>query len=255
MPGRVGTTHHIWNILRQRTTTTTATTTTTKTGVYSSVQRGIPVMACAVHEEKNKVRVLCLHGYMQDGTLFRNKIGSLRKAMKRHAEFFFVDAPFVVNGEEEERQGRSWWEWKNACRPSRSAEYHGWDVSQNVISQAIHEHGPIDVILGFSQGATAAALYALTGSCKVNNIVVISGFLPRDPVYADNIQNAPEERKQAVRGFFVSGEKDERVSLEQSELLWKCFPKEQSTILVHQGGHFVPTRACTKQLAEFLQTV
>ena len=213
-------------------------------------------MMAEKQQKDKKVKVLCLHGYMQDGMVFRNRIGSMRKAMKSRAEFIFVDAPFVVQGEEE-GQGRSWWEWKNASRPSRSAEYSGWEVSRNVISRAIEEHGPIDVLLGFSQGATAATLYAVSESCEINNIIVVSGFLPRDPVYADAIQNASDERKQSLRGFFISGEKDELVLTEQSKSLWECFPAEHSKIMVHVGGHMVPTTTgiFKKQLAEFLDTM
>jgi hypothetical protein len=43
-----------------------------------------------------KMRILCLHGYMQTGSVFRMKIGSLRKALKSRADFVFVDAPFQV---------------------------------------------------------------------------------------------------------------------------------------------------------------
>lgn len=75
-----------------------------------------------------KLRILCLHGYLQNGEVrrvqsagcggqffvlgasanmsppsppcvvqvFRSRIGSLRKALKSRAEFVFVDAPFAV---------------------------------------------------------------------------------------------------------------------------------------------------------------
>jgi Serine hydrolase (FSH1). len=36
---------------------------------------------------------LCLHGYRQSGAVFKQKLGALRKALKKHAELFFVTAP------------------------------------------------------------------------------------------------------------------------------------------------------------------
>ena len=43
------------------------------------------------------LRILCLHGYRQNGTMFREKTGSLRKLLKKHvAEFVFIDAPHII---------------------------------------------------------------------------------------------------------------------------------------------------------------
>jgi hypothetical protein len=44
-----------------------------------------------------------LHGFMQTGSSFRSRVGSLRKALKSRAEFEFVDAPFLVG---RRRRGR-----------------------------------------------------------------------------------------------------------------------------------------------------
>lgn len=53
-----------------------------------------------------KLRVLCLHGYTQNGTVFSNRIGSTRKFLKNHCEFIFIDAPYLVEGNEAQK---SWW--------------------------------------------------------------------------------------------------------------------------------------------------
>ena len=90
----------------------------------------------------SKARVLCLHGYAQNGAFFRQRIGSLRKALKsvveevcrratlrrralclhrahppllRGWQFVFVDAPFPATasflGEMPEERGEAlgWW--------------------------------------------------------------------------------------------------------------------------------------------------
>lgn len=53
--------------------------------------------------------------------VFRSKIGSWRKALRQRAEFVFVDAPFLVEGEEKDVQlsggaqegpRRAWWQWQ-----------------------------------------------------------------------------------------------------------------------------------------------
>jgi serine hydrolase FSH1 len=44
-----------------------------------------------------QLRILCLHGYRQNGTIFREKTGSFRKLLKKHvAEFVYIDAPHLI---------------------------------------------------------------------------------------------------------------------------------------------------------------
>ncbi|EFJ40066.1 hypothetical protein VOLCADRAFT_121759 [Volvox carteri f. nagariensis] len=184
-----------------------------------------------------KLKLLCLHGYMQNAEIFRSRLGSMRKALKSRVEFVFVDAPFEAQGlpggdDPEEvqggREGRSWWQWTDTGpegRPSKAASYTGmyacvcmyvclcgardnamvtccrvgvythmyggcylglalavwlfvclsiyflfvhsvgllgvflagWEVAQDSLLEALRLHQP-DGLLGFSQGATAAAL-------------------------------------------------------------------------------------------------
>ena len=47
--------------------------------------------ACA-----GKLKVLCLHGYMQNGDILRHKMGSWRKGLKARCDFEFGDAPIKV---------------------------------------------------------------------------------------------------------------------------------------------------------------
>jgi hypothetical protein len=43
------------------------------------------------------LRILCLHGYRQNGNIFREKTGSFRKLLKKHvAEFVYIDAPHLI---------------------------------------------------------------------------------------------------------------------------------------------------------------
>ena len=43
------------------------------------------------------LRILCLHGYRQNGTMFREKTGSFRKLLKKHvAEFVYIDALHLI---------------------------------------------------------------------------------------------------------------------------------------------------------------
>ena len=76
--------------------------------------------------ERRKLRILCLHGYLQNAAVFRSRLGSMRKALKSRAEFIFIDAPHLAAQQQPEpeqddaavaedgtssssSQGRSWW--------------------------------------------------------------------------------------------------------------------------------------------------
>lgn len=51
------------------------------------------------------LRILCLHGYRQNGTMFREKTGSFRKLVKKQvADFVFIDAPHLIPVEENDRE-------------------------------------------------------------------------------------------------------------------------------------------------------
>jgi hypothetical protein len=47
------------------------------------------------------VQILCLHGYRQSAEVFKQKLGALRKALKKHAELVFVTAPHKIVPAEE----------------------------------------------------------------------------------------------------------------------------------------------------------
>ena len=42
------------------------------------------------------MKMVCLHGYMQNGAVLRHKMGSWRKGLKSRIEFDFADAPLTV---------------------------------------------------------------------------------------------------------------------------------------------------------------
>lgn len=67
-----------------------------------------------------RLKLLALHGYLQNAEIFSQKTGSLRKGLKSIADLCYIDAPFpVVDGDVEAAKeaqgaaegGRSWWQW------------------------------------------------------------------------------------------------------------------------------------------------
>ncbi|BDA48958.1 Esterase OVCA2 [Coccomyxa sp. Obi] len=223
-------------------------------------------MASAPDAVDRKLRILCLHGYLQNAEVFRGRIGSLRKGLKSRAEFFFVDAPHLAQGEEAEIRAaggtgdhpRAWWTWEDlneTKRPSKAAKYSGWEASVEALEAALISNHPIDGILGFSQGATAAALFLAglrNGSLPSapRFAVLVSGFLPRDPSYADILRHGHV----STPTLFIHGSADELVPLERAHELQETFAEGATALLEHPGAHFVPTctGAVKQQIVQFL---
>lgn len=44
-------------------------------------------------QPKDKLKILCLHGYRQNATAFKSKLGSFRKLSSKYAELTFLEAP------------------------------------------------------------------------------------------------------------------------------------------------------------------
>ncbi|GLC38996.1 hypothetical protein PLESTB_001773500 [Pleodorina starrii] len=237
-----------------------------------------------------KLKLLCLHGYMQNAEIFRNRLGSMRKALKSRVEFVFVDAPFEAQGlpgssdEPDEavqgvQGGRSWWQYTDTGpngRPSRATAYMGWEVAQSSLLAALREHQP-DGLLGFSQGATAAALLLShlaakaaeeeadsgtsaastqeASSYRLKCSILVAGFLPRDPAAAALLQDGG--RRNTVPLLFVTGTSDTLVPPESTAKLWECFNPPTVSSYTHGGAHLVPT--CSGQfkiaMAAFLENV
>lgn len=120
------------------------------------------------------LQILCLHGYRQSAQVFKDKTGSLRKLLKKHAELVYISAPHliptsptaisnetqVISDEKTEEQ-RGWYFSTEALTfNSHDATDFSWGLKESieVISRAFEELGPFDGILGFSQGAALGSI-------------------------------------------------------------------------------------------------
>ena len=225
-----------------------------------------------------KLRVLCLHGFTQNGETFRQRTGSIRKQLKKKIDFVFIDAPHDASGafgdDDASALGtagggvgpRAWWlVGENASasvaaaraaldgdddpstsstssssapvRPVQSRQMRGWDDAAAAIAAAVESHGPFDGVLGFSQGASAAALaLALVPSLRdtVRFAILFSGFEPMDPGAAAALHAAHI----TARSMHVHGDADRMVSTARMEALASSF--KIPSFFRHAGGHGVP---------------
>ncbi|KAM0798344.1 serine hydrolase FSH, partial [Usnea florida] len=143
------------------------------------------------------LKILMLHGYTQNPTLFRAKTRALEKALHKPfpaAHLAYVPAPHrlaradipgyntttsnkVPSGkivdekgeeEEEEEEALGWWRRKDydimadgvGKEVRTEVVYSGIEVGLAVVAECIRAEGPFDGVIGFSQGAALAAMVA-----------------------------------------------------------------------------------------------
>merc|ERR1712071_121521 len=102
-------------------------------------------------------KILCLHGYRQNSTVFKDKTGSLRKLLKKHAEFVYISAPHLnpatINPSDEtvssEEEQRSWYysTEKLTFNSHDVTDYcSGLEKSIETVTSAFNEQG---LLMGF----------------------------------------------------------------------------------------------------------
>lgn len=208
-----------------------------------------------------KLKVLCLHGYRQNETVFRERTGALRKLLKKDAEFVFISAPHVIPEPENlarppNEQERGWF----FSKPEKA--YKGIDQTDTCIGledsleylQTIFkEKGPFDGVLGFSQGACLLSLMSSSrykethGPFKYRFAIFFSGFksllIPHEGLYS-SLTSLPT--------FHTIGRTDGIIPFQMSVDLTNLFV--DPIIYAHSGGHYIPaTPDLRSALQGFLQ--
>ncbi|KAG8122522.1 hypothetical protein E2320_018007 [Naja naja] len=194
-------------------------------------------MAAAPPPRGQELRLLCLHGYGQNAERFRGRTGALRKALRGSAQLLYLDAPHRLppaEGEPEREGGagpRGWWP-ESAARPELG-------VTLRAVAAALAELGPVDGLLGFSQGAALAGLLCALrergdGRFPFRFALLVAGFL---------VAEAAEAAAGALRvpSLHVFGEADRVIPAAESRALAERFA--HPALLAHAGGHFIPAAA------------
>lgn len=129
----------------------------------------------------------------------------------------------------------------------QAMEWRQFEATIEYLASVFEEQGPFDGVLGFSQGACVAAVLSalldkgsLPPNIKFDFVVLISGFLPRDPRYAAicDSTSAGQQISQ-VKALHVVGKSDDVVEPARSYKVMEMF--ESSEIVEHEKGHLVPS--------------
>ncbi|XP_027718155.1 esterase OVCA2 [Vombatus ursinus] len=209
-------------------------------------------------EPRPLLRILCLAGFRQSERGFREKTGSLRKALRGRAELLYLSGPHPIpepappaGPHSPEEEPRGWWfsdpEAAVFSALEEPAECRGLEEALSVIGRAMAECGPLDGLLGFSQGAALAALVCALGQAGDPRfplprfVILISGFRPRGPKLAQPFPQAPL----LLPSLHVLGETDRVIPSQESLELAGCF--SGAVTLSHPGGHFIPAASPQRQ--------
>eukprot|EP00002_Diphylleia_rotans_P004269 TRINITY_DN13072_c0_g1_i1.p1 TRINITY_DN13072_c0_g1~~TRINITY_DN13072_c0_g1_i1.p1 ORF type:complete len:253 (+),score=47.72 TRINITY_DN13072_c0_g1_i1:49-807(+) len=226
------------------------------------------------HEE-TRLRMLCLHGFLQNASQFRGRLGAIRRLLKHDVEFDFVDAPFCISSQteapEEDLSGEAEsstpqskkYGWYTKVERDSILYYDGWKESLlGLISKLLdakRDGKPYDGVLAFSQGALMATLLAAFQDSrlihrhfpdliakdeepyKLRCLIVCSGAMPFDHEIPTLLKDAYPIKCPSLH---VYGKSDQMVLPERSITLSQLF--HEPNLQAHDGGHFIPTSPETR---------
>ncbi|KAK1396048.1 FSH1 domain-containing protein [Heracleum sosnowskyi] len=191
-------------------------------------------------KEPRKLRFLCLHGFRTSGHILKTQLKKWPEFVLDKLDLVFPDAPFDCHGKSEVEGifDPPYYEWFQFNKDY--TDYTNFDECLKYIQEYMIKHGPIDGLLGFSQGSMlSAALPGLQAKglalAKVPNIkclIIISGFKLNNEALTENaFSNAVN-----IPSLHFLGDND---SLKQhgTDLL-KSFV--DPVVIHHPKGHTIP---------------
>ncbi|XP_065870035.1 uncharacterized protein [Euphorbia lathyris] len=206
---------------------------------------------------KMKMKILCLHGFRTSGSFLQKQISKWDSSIFAPFHLDFPNGIFPAGGKSE-IEGifpPPYFEWFQYNE--EFTEYTNLEECINYLCNYITKEGPFDGLLGFSQGATLAALligYQTQGKILKEHpamklFISISGAKFRDPsiceiAYKDTIK---------VKSVHFIGAKD-----------WLKLPSEDLAtafhdplIIRHPQGHTVPRldEEATRQLKSWVEEI
>ncbi|XP_037045164.1 esterase AGAP003155 isoform X2 [Bradysia coprophila] len=209
--------------------------------------------------EKDKLKILCLHGYRQNGDTFKSKLCSFRKVVSKFADLTFLSATHTAPPIDENHTDydpltqKSWWFNKDELDAqnrsfkgtNKNGPAFGFEESLRLVEKTWKE-GEFHGLLGFSQGACFVGLLASLSERGMTNIkprfcIMASGFKSGSLVHLNYYDDTI-----TIPSLHIFGETDNVIPNEMSEELADIFDDPQ--ILRHSGGHYFPS---TTQQKEF----
>lgn len=255
------------------------------------------VTAATMAAPEFKIKMLMLHGFAQSGPCFQIKTRPLTKVLRKtisdyynvvpeDVELVIPTAPLQLRasdlcgtcaeGQQFFGDSDTWAWWQNL---DTTSQYVGIESSLAALILLVQKHGPFTGVVGFSQGATLAVMFA--SWCESRSVPGRSEAL-RDmsngnTLLSQLLSSPPQSRLDFAlcfsgfrgtpsfyHGFYapkivtptihILGQLDTMVSSADSEdLINSCF---EPKVLQHQGVHFVPRDVgVLDQISKYLENI
>lgn len=134
----------------------------------------------------------------------------------------------------------------------------GWEESKNALLRALNDLGPFDGIMGFSQGASiAAVLCAMKQAGAIPDssfkfAVIASGYLSQADEHIKIFHRVGKISTPSLHIFGVGGD-DRQVSVQASSELLSHFDSRTAHTVRHNMGHIIPsTKSYVEEYKLFL---
>ncbi|SPQ97780.1 unnamed protein product (mitochondrion) [Plasmodiophora brassicae] len=179
----------------------------------------------------SRTTVLCLHGGLQTGTVFRERLQRLEARLMAQAsdlalDFVYVDGPF----ENAETGLRDWMD--------RRSSFPCMCAAMSIVERAM----PFSGVIGFSAGATvASAIARMPGRFPGVSWFILAGAPDIDPCLCAKRLSTDPTSPSVVKTLHIVGDGDEAVKPEESLRVWERF--DQAELRRHDKGHCLPTSA------------
>lgn len=171
------------------------------------------------------LKILCLHGYRQNGELMRKRIKQLLGNSIKY-ELICPTGTFDID-----ESMKGWWSLESKEAFLQKHKYIDYDNAvQNLMKQI--DGIDIDYIIGFTQGAVFSTLLLGHNKLHVKGIILMSGSdIMDEELITFNMIKTPS--------LHFVGEKDELCPLIYSQKLVERYVTGK--IVFHKHGHVIPT--------------
>lgn len=190
--------------------------------------------------ENRKPRFLCLHGFRTSGQILKKQVDKWPESVRQKLDLVFVDAPIPSQGKSDVEGifDPPYYEWFQFNQEFTT--YTNFDECLEYIEECMIKHGPIDGLLGFSQGAILSAALpglqtqgiALTKVPKVKFLIIIGGAKLKAESWAGKAYASPIECPSV---HFLG--KDDFLKPHGEDLLKSVV---EPFVIHHPKGHTVP---------------
>ncbi|KAJ3133087.1 hypothetical protein HDU90_006429 [Geranomyces variabilis] len=213
-------------------------------------------LAPATEGKAPKIKILCFHALFANSVMMENAMANLIEASGQDIEFLFCDAPFKVKPLNKDYENVTVYQWTSIDAATTDADkftqaWTDWAVPAAeyegliaFLSQKLHEVGPVDGLLGFSQGCWPIELLDRLAHLNVIErtwkfTVHIGGVSYPSAGLPSKIRDALAIAGPIASPTIIAYGKQE-IPLIKSNLPDQ-YTVAARTILEHEGGHVLPS--------------